>query len=210
MEYKLFDVPKYHDEAWYVGREAVDHIHQDGPNLGHRIRLLEALKLIDDIILRQDLEMKTLADWGAGNGGLLSEVAKRHPQLKVWGYDLCPQNVLDGKERYGLDLSLENIVEGDPKRAEIVVMTELLEHLVDPHRMIEELREAPPIGEVRWIVASTPGFETPQQYYPYHLYCWTENSFAIMFERAGWVVKRNFAVPMCGTQFLVAMNPELL
>src|SRR5882672_5547406 len=131
MEYKLFDVPKYHDEHYYVDREAVDHIHQDGVNLGHRIRLLQALELVDDIIFRQDLELKSLADWGAGNGGLLSEVRKKHNHLKIWGYDLCPQNVAYGREQYGLNLMLENIVEGDPKQAEIIVMTETLEHLVE-------------------------------------------------------------------------------
>lgn len=210
MEYKLFQTPQYHDEAWYVNREAVDHIHQDGPNLGHRLRLLEALKLIEHIVTVDDLEIKSLSDWGAGNGGLLSEVAKLPHKMKLWGYDLCPANVQDGILRYGLDLELMNVVEGDPKRGEIVVLTEFLEHLVDPHRLLQSILEAPPLDETRWIVASSPAFEDAQKHYEYHLFAWTENSFAIMFERAGWVVKRHFAAGYCGTQYVVAMNPELL
>lgn len=216
MEYKLFHEPRFHDEAHYVRREAVDHIHQDGQNLGHRIRLLEALNLIDDIVLRQDLQLSTLADWGAGTGGLLSEVKKHHDGLRVWGYDLCPQNVLFGQENYKLDLQLENIVEGDPIRAEIIVMTETLEHLVDPHRLLEFIAEAPPRApetschETRWIVASVPGFEDHLHHYEHHLWAWTENSFPFMFDRSGWHVKRHFFAPLCSTQFVVACHPDIL
>jgi len=209
-EWKLFGTPQFHDEAWYQDREAVDHIHQDGPNLGHRLRLLEALKLIDHIVTLDDLELKTLADWGAGNGGLLSEVAKKHPQLKIHGVDLCPANVAYGRKKYGLDLTLENIVDGDPRRGEIIVLTELLEHLVSPHDLVQGILEDPPIGETRWIVASTPGFEDFRNHYEYHLWAWTGDSFADMFTRAGWVVKRHFTRAEAGTQFVVAMSPELL
>jgi len=209
MEFKLFTEPQFHDEKWYVDREAADHIHQEG---GHRMRLLEALGLIEHIVLYDDLELETLADWGAGNGGLLSEIRTKPwgLNLKTWGYDLCPANVQWGKEKYGLQMDLMNVVTGEPKRGEIVVLTEFLEHLVDPHRIVNQLLEAPPLGECRWVVASSPGFEDPNNHYEYHLFAWTVDSFARMFERAGWIVRRHYHYHFCGTQFLVAMNPELL
>lgn len=197
MEYKLFHTPRHHDEAWYVDREAADHIHQEG---GHRMRLLEAKELVRNIFRHDAREDDTLADWGAGNGGLLSELRNQYPGGKMWGYDLCPQNVEFGISRYGLDLKLMNVVTGAPAPADVVILTEFLEHLVDPHEIIERLFRQ----DTRWLVASVPGFETPASFYEFHLWCWTGESFAQMFEQVGWKVRRHFAVPECGTQFLVA------
>ena len=204
MEFKLFGTPQFHDEAWYENREAADHIHEPL----HRIRLLESLKIIYHIIVREDLELTTLADWGAGNGGLLSEFGRNPHNMKFWGYDLCPKNVAYGNEHYHVDLKLMNIVEGDPVPADIVVLTELLEHLLSPHDLLDRLLHPEP--QTRWIVASTPGFEDFQNHYEYHLWAWTGDSFAQMFTRAGWIVKRHFTRAEAGTQFVVAMNPELL
>jgi hypothetical protein len=206
VEFKLYgDTPHFHDAAFYAGREVSDHIHEPG----HRPRLLESLALVDDILTRQDLEMKSLADWGAGNGGLLSEIKKAHPELAAWGYDLSPKAVEYARQVYGVDVQLLDIVNDEPKRGEIVVLTEVLEHLVNPHQMVESLLHDPPLDECRWVVASSPAFEDFQRHYEYHLWCWTADSYAQMFERAGWIVRRSFVRAEAGTQFVVAMSPEL-
>src|SRR5882762_7915860 len=91
-EYKLFGVPQFHDKSWYESREAADHINDPS----HRIRLLEALRLIYHIIEHDNAPLEplsTLADWGAGNGGLLSEFKKNDHGMKYFGHDLCPANV---------------------------------------------------------------------------------------------------------------------
>jgi len=208
-EYKLFGTAQFHDAAWYESREAADHINDPA----HRIRLLEALRLIYHIIEREDLELKTLADWGAGNGGLLSEFKKNDHGLKSWGYDLCNANVQEAVNKYGVDVSLVDIVEGDPVPGEITVLTELLEHLVSPHDLLDELlhprKTDEGIAECRWIVASTPGFEDFQHHYEYHLFAWTGDSFADMFQRANWDVVRHFTRAESATQFIVARHPEL-
>jgi len=209
-EFKLFGTPQFHDAAWYQSREAADHINDPS----HRIRLLEALRLIHHIIEREDLELKTLTDWGAGNGGLLSEFKKNDHGMKYWGYDLCPANVEYGIEKYGVDVKLVDIVEGDPVIGEITVLTELLEHLVSPHDLLERLLHPmntdEGVAECRWIVASTPGFEDFQHHYIYHLYAWTGDSFAQMFSRVGWYVTRHFTRAEAGTQFVVACHPDIL
>ncbi len=203
MEYKLFGTPQFHDAAWYQSREAADHINDPS----HRIRLLEALRLIHHIIECEDLELKTLADWGAGNGGLLSEFKKNDHGMKYWGYDLCPANQQYGCEKYCVDIQLIDIVEGDPVPGEITVLTELLEHLVSPHDLLDRLLHPEP--QCRWIVASTPGFEDFRNHYEYHLWAWTGDSFADMFSRANWDVVRHFTRAEAGTQFIVARNPDL-
>ena len=82
--YKLFDQPKFHDEAFYQDREVADHIHE----VGHRERLMRALH---DVlyILDIDKRAKTVADFGCGNGGMLRELRQRRPDVKSWGSTIC-------------------------------------------------------------------------------------------------------------------------
>lgn len=183
------------------------------------MRLLEAKTLVRDILFSTSIRsgphriqtIATLSDWGAGNGGLLHELRQTldfipdgsvplDTKPRMWGYDLCPDNVRYGVEKYGLDLKLMNVVSSEPEAADVVVLTEFLEHLVNPHELLGKLGAT----LTRWLVASTPGFEDYQNFYPYHLWAWTGDSFAQMFERIGWKVKRHFTVAECGTQFLVA------
>lgn len=204
-EYRMFDKPdpangRPGDAAWYKDREVSDHINEPG----HRQRLLQAVELILDIGAYNDI--RTLSDWGAGNGGLLNELHGIEG-LEAFGYDMSPNNVKWGVEKYGVKLMECDVVNGRPQAADIVVLTEFLEHLVDPHDLIRRLYLNWPLLEDRspkFIVASVPGFEDPRKPYEYHLWCWHGSSFADMFTRIGWKVQRHFFRADCGTQFLVA------
>ena len=143
-----------------------------------------------------------VSDFGAGNGGLLNVLQKEH-NLCCWGYDMSPLAVKWGQEKYGVDLTCLDVTEWAERKkyGDCVVMTEFLEHLVEPHWM---LKMAYGHEEVQSIVASVPGFEDPRNPYEFHLHCWHGSSFADMFTRIGWKVQRHFFRVDCGTQFLVA------
>lgn len=198
-EYKMFDKPDYAagrpgDAAWYKDREAADHINEPG----HRQRLLQAVELI---LERFDHgQANTVSDWGAGNGGLLHEL-KEH-NIHSWGYDVCPANVKWAQEKYGVHVKCIDLTQWPEYRrvGTCVVLTEFLEHLVDPHSIVQRLYDD---HRVLSVVASVPGFEDPRKPYEYHLWCWHGSSFADMFARIGWKVQRHFFRVDCGTQFLV-------
>jgi 2-polyprenyl-3-methyl-5-hydroxy-6-metoxy-1,4-benzoquinol methylase len=206
MEFKLFDKPdpaagRPGDAAWYAEREVSDHINQEGM---HRGRLLEAAGLIESHIQK----IASIADWGAGNGGLLHTLGERGYESR-WGYDLSPKAVEYARTIYEENVSLFDVVNDDdvlndrPTAGICVVLTEFLEHLVSPHELLWKLQFAR--GErCRFIVASSPCNETPASFYEYHLWAWTGDSFAQMFERSGWRVLRHYARADVNTQFVLA------
>jgi trans-aconitate methyltransferase len=191
MEYKFFLTPRFHDAEFYNDRPVSDHIHEKG----HRERLLEALELTGQLIEYDDCP--TVSDWGAGNGGFLYELKQRYPQVESWGYDMSPLAVAFGREKYGVSLHQEDITKDKVLAGVITVLTETLEHLPEPHRLLSYL-------SARHVVASVPAFETPESHYEFHLRAWTDNSFALMFERCGWEVRKHYVRAELGTQFLVA------
>lgn len=195
--YKFFkdDAPKFHDAEFYKDRKVADHIHQ----AGHRERLFRTLADVE-WVLNVDPESRTVSDYGCGNGGLLAEIGDRHI-IDCWGYDLSPLAVEDAKRRVKAECidfvnDFDKTVPGH-----IVVMSEVLEHLVDPFAFLEKLR-----GKSRWIVASVPAFETPQQHYEFHLWAFEPQAFMQTFINKGYEVVLHYVVPMVGTQFVVARN----
>lgn len=199
-EFKLFDqadpaAGKPGDAAWYKDRAVSDHINEPG----HRTRLLTAKDLV--MALVHHTHDGTVSDWGAGNGGMLAELKKM--EIEAWGYDMSPLAVEWGRTRYDVDLTCLDVTRWNERRkaGEIVLCTEFLEHLEDPHDLVKQLYC---IDHVQYVVASVPGFEDPGKPYEFHLWSWHGSSFAEMFERIGWKVQRHFFMPSCGTQFLVA------
>lgn len=200
-EYRMFDKPdpkngRPGDAEWYKDRPVSDHINEPG----HRQRLLQASELVQDVL--HYTNEATISDWGAGNGGLLHEFKKL--TLEAWGYDMSPLAVAHGIQKYGVELSELDVTEVRPKRmaGNVVVLTEFLEHLENPHELVRQIFTLYP--QAQFVVASVPGFEDPRKPYEYHLWCWHGSSFADMFTRIGWKVQRHFFRIDCSTQFLVA------
>jgi 2-polyprenyl-3-methyl-5-hydroxy-6-metoxy-1,4-benzoquinol methylase len=195
MRTKTFDKPHSHDAEWYKDREAVDHINQSH----HRPRLLNAHELLNQILQNESIE--TVADFGCGNGGLMREIQRANPDLKIWGYDLCPANVSEAKDR-GSDVELiDFVLEPNLKYPQVVICTEVLEHLVDPDTFLKKLLDK----GVKYVIASSPNYETPDQHEDYHLWVFQGDSYAEMFKEVGYeVVKHEKSM----FQFVVAKRKD--
>ena len=199
--HKLFDVPHSHDAEFYRDREPADHIHQTG----HRTRLMRALA-DTQFVLDMDPECKDLCDLGCGTGGFLSNAAKRWA-VRSWGYDLSPQAVQFAKIQYEVDARHADFVNDEVELPTgIAVLTETLEHLVDPPAMLHKLARA----QVRWIVASVPLGETRQSHYEHHLWAWDGKDFPRMFAESGFAVAAHYGPCLTSTQHLIAFNPKVV
>jgi 2-polyprenyl-3-methyl-5-hydroxy-6-metoxy-1,4-benzoquinol methylase len=80
---------------------------------------------------------KTVLDAGCGNGALLSEIASRNPQAKLMGIELAQSRVDEARRKLGphADVrcgSLTATLPFAPACTDIVLVTEVLEHLRDP------------------------------------------------------------------------------
>jgi 2-polyprenyl-3-methyl-5-hydroxy-6-metoxy-1,4-benzoquinol methylase len=194
--YKYFDKePKYHDAEFYKDRPVSDHIHQEG----HRDRLLRTLH---DVLFLVDLfpELKTVVDFGCGNGGFLRELSNIG-RVMCHGYDLSPAAIDGAIGQYGVNAELKDFVNDldTCETADIAVMTEVLEHLVDPKEFLRKLKP-----RIKWIVCSVPANEDAENHYIYHLWAWDAQSFKRMFTDLGYTVLMHYNLGNITSQFLVA------
>lgn len=194
MEAQLFavgTVPEWTTPAWYAGRETAPHLEQ----AGHRDRLMLTAEFVS---LAVAMGARDVVDLGAGDGGLLSIVAG----VERWGYDLQQTNV-DAAARRHVNVSLLDVVQDAVavSWADCVVVTEMLEHLIDPHKFVRAMYESP----ARFLVASSPHTETATSHYEFHTWAWDCAGYQAMIEAAGWRVVRVATAWIC--QVVLATKP---
>lgn len=182
-EHKLFegDTPYVSTAEFHADRERAPHLEQEW----HRPRLERAAEFVRQALQWPDCW--TVSDLGCGDGGLLSLV-KNLSEAVVWGYDFCPANAAGWRDRgvtaFAADVFGENsdtVVYGD-----VVVMTEVLEHLADPHGVLRRMR-----GRSRALVCSSPWNENPNNHSPEHAWAWDLEGYAAMIQAAGWTIDRH-------------------
>jgi 2-polyprenyl-3-methyl-5-hydroxy-6-metoxy-1,4-benzoquinol methylase len=181
-------IPECATAEWYHGREAAPHIDQ-GP---HQHRMALAAQFVTDLV--RDLEAVAVVDAGAGDGGMLSILAVPSG-VDCYGYDLSPAAVQFAVSQRGVNVEQLDAVAlaaeghltklGDNRA--VVIATEMLEHLVDPHGFLLDLHADPSVAAV---VASSPWNETADAHYEFHLWAWDEEGYRALFERTGWTVQR--------------------
>jgi hypothetical protein len=184
-EWKLFegDVPHVSTAAFHADRPRAPHLEQ----AGHRERLEIAAAYVRHAA--EDVGGASVSDLGCGDGGLLSLIQDCDDILWAWGYDFCPANAAGWKER-GVEAHALDVFGGDWDQVDtgnIVVMTEVLEHLADPHGSLRKLRSR----GVKWLVCSSPWNEKPGMHSAEHAWAWDQQGYADLITGAGWEIVRH-------------------
>lgn len=188
-EYRLFPegtVPDCATAGWYEGRETAPHVDQDL----HRRRLNLTRQFVVEACDAGGFT--SVVDLGAGDGGFLWSLDALRPELSTWGYDLQPSNISVAINQRLMNVTLLDFVNDvDLVRwADVVVCTEVLEHLIDPGAT---LRAAHADDRPQTLVCSSPHTETAQNHYEYHLWAWDLDGYEQLLRRNGWqVVGREF------------------
>jgi SAM-dependent methyltransferase len=173
MEWKLFTgKPDFVSAEWYEEREAAHHLEQEG----HRDRLIAASQFVLEAI---KLGGKEVVDLGCGDGGMLSLL--KDSNVKCWGYDLSPSNVEYAVNVRKVDARYTDFHSGDIKYADIAVLTEVLEHMEDPHEVVRSLPS-------KYLIASSPYHETDLNHYEFHLWAWDEDGYRALLEQGGYKI----------------------
>lgn len=182
IEHRLFPegtVPEWTTPAWHAQRERAPHLEQ----IGHRQRLVTAAKMA----MIPWLPGMTVVDLGAGDGGLLSLLTDVPAHAK-WGYDLTPENVAGAAGR-GQDVRLGDCVDGDIEWGDIAIVTEMLEHLVDPHGFVRRIAE-----HSQFLVASSPWTESRDAHYEFHGWAWDVEGYGRLLTDNGWSILAHITV----------------
>lgn len=191
-----------HTFEFHEHRERAPHLEQDD----HKERLLKTAELVRDHCeweqLCSDIECCGMAyglnvsDLGCGDGGLLELLEEKG--ITCWGYDFAPSNVAGWAERQVTATAVDVFNGNFPWNVclgGVVVMTEVLEHLQDPHQVVGSLMDAKrDEREPTYVVASSPRFETADSHGDCHQWAWDWQGYEDLFRNAGWSVKEHVAV----------------
>lgn len=192
MEARLFDPaqpPEWVTPEWYAGREAAPHLEQEG----HRDRLLLTSRIACELLgaFRYSSKPANVVDLGAGDGGLLFQIRADAPCFVApWGYDLQATNVAAARLR-SIDVEWRDVVRCWPREIndwepDLILATEFLEHLVDPHEMLRRIHKT----RAPWLIVSSPYTETADSHYEFHTWAWDLEGYRSMLEDNGWRVLR--------------------
>jgi len=187
MEYRLFQrgtVPHVSTFEFHEHRERAPHLEQ--PTHGDRLRMTSERVLA---ILYQNPNY-TVSDLGCGDGGMLQLIRESAPEsVDAWGYDFSPANA-DGWIERNVAGELLDVFQGEslnPKAdlGNVVVVTEVLEHLESPHEILKRL-----FGHksVQYIVCSSPYIETLRMHDPCHAWAWDLAGYNRLVSGAGFDV----------------------
>lgn len=187
-EYRFYPdgVPPVSTFEFHEHRERAAHLEQPV----HRGRLLKAAQFVEiaaDLWVSRHDETVGVSDLGCGDGGLL-QVIQAMPGIDAWGYDFAPANEAGWLER-SVKAERRDVFNGDRtgvRVGDIAVMTEVLEHLADPHEVVRWVGR-----HAEFLVASSPWPETPEQHDECHSYAWDMEGYRALIEQGGFRILRH-------------------
>jgi hypothetical protein len=206
-EYRLFDPedpPPWLDPEWW--RDTPNCNHLAHPAGVHNARLEAVADLVVGLFI--DRKVASAVDMGAGDGALLELVRSRGSGVAepIWGYEIIRDSVRYARDVRGVKVAHANVVAGrtDPDGpldwGDLVICTEMLEHLADPHAWARTMAQ-----NARWLIASSPWNETPRRHEDNHAWAWDAAGYREMLTAAGWEVREQRLVTW--SQVVVACRP---
>lgn len=174
-EWRLFDegtIPNFTTVDFFEDHPWIDPVHQ----LGHAERIAMTARLIADFIT--DQPVATVSDLGCGDGSLLAAISGL--AVRAWGYDAGHANVEQARAR-GLDVRQADVLAGGLEYGVLVVASEVVEHLVDPHGFVAGIPS-------RALVLSSPSAEDDKWHYAHHAWAWDLEGYAALVEAGGWKI----------------------
>jgi hypothetical protein len=187
MELNLYeDQPFPFTAEWYKTREHAPHAEQ----WVHQPRMDAVVSMA--LSAMETYGYRTVVDLGAGDGGMLSKMYAAHTfpdVIQMWGYDLMQSNVDYAQKTRGMDVRYVDFVDEPIDWAELVIITECLEHLENPHGMLNRIGKY-----AEAIVASSPSAESAESHDACHAWVWDMDGYARLIQGGGFVVTEHVVV----------------
>ncbi len=97
---------------------------------------------VNRIVSDNHLILKHVCEVGCGAGGVLVSLKEMNPEASYVGYDIAPAavNFWKKSEHAGVDFLLGDFFELDSNHYDVILLLDVLEHVVDPHQFLTELK----------------------------------------------------------------------
>lgn len=167
--------PFFTTSEFFAAHPWIEPVHQ----IGHAERTAMVADVIDDLCEFHLVE--SFLDLGCGDGSLLRQVREMRPHAKLRG---ITASLDDAAHAYtnGLDgVEVGDFLSQQLQWEQVTVMTEVLEHLVDPHGFLRQI-------ESEYFVASSPSAETGDWHYEHHAWAWDLDGYMELMSNADWHV----------------------
>lgn len=120
-----------------------------------------------------------IADYGCGPGMLLKELSRASPDSKFFGYDFAAAGIRVASENFPeASFAERDIYESFPERYDLVLCTEVLEHLEHPRRALANLLDQLAPGGL--LLLTVPDGRVDQ--YAGHIHFWSPESWKLFLE----------------------------
>ncbi len=134
-----------------------------------------------------------LVDLGCGNGQLLAEIGSRFPGIGLAGIDVSPAQIelnrrsLPGVDWHTLDLSRRGSVSPEMHgRFDVVVASEVIEHVQDPEAFLENAFHLAVPGRGRLLLSTQSGVVRETERRVGHIRHFDPAEMAVLLGRSGW------------------------
>lgn len=174
-EWRLFPedtVPVWTTPEFFAAHPWVSPTHQ----FGHAERTKMVATLVRRFVATHPVS--SLVDLGCGDGSLLNLL--RDLPLSMWGYDAGVQNC-EQAAAADLDVRRADFFTDPVEFGELIVATEVVEHLVDPHTFIANLPG-------NRLILSSPSAEDADWHYEHHAWAWDPHGYAALVTGCGWTI----------------------
>ena len=141
-----------------------------------------------------DFEGKTVADFGCGAGYLTRIIKKKYTSATTTAMDINPhaQEIISWMNPDG-EADMINVIEGTDRSFDVVIMSEVLEHLADPNAVVENCLSSVnaggtlvitvPDGRKDRTAADPPvEYENPV-FFNGHINFWSPESWGFFFDK---------------------------
>lgn len=159
-------LPNYNYDFYQQGIYAQPIHHMKGAST---MRMLVAKAMVDYLYAKEEIE--SVLDLGCGDGALLQYIWS--PIKTFVGVDLSKANIEYAKSQSNLIEWLNEDLTTRKNKADLIIICETLEHLLDPVATFKKL-------DCKFLITSVPLDETPDKHSPFHVWGWSGDEFSEM------------------------------
>lgn len=173
-EWRLFEadtIPDFTTPEFFAAHPHIEPGHQ----VGHAERMKMTADVVNDLIATH--AVASVLDLGCGDGSLLQLITPQ-PGVTLRGYDGCTASVAVAQGK-GLDVTLADIRSIPTGDVDLVIASEVIEHLLHPHVFVANI-------ESEFAVFTSPAHEDAGWHYPHHAWAWDPPGYRDMIREAGW------------------------